>query len=114
MKKMSHEKLDVYRKSIEFLSIAASMQDSFPRGQSALADQLKRASMSIPLNIAEATGKTGKADNRKFFAIARGSTLECAAIMDVCLTLKISNQECLGKAKNLLFEITAMLSSLCR
>jgi four helix bundle protein len=54
-------------------------------GQGDLRDQLRRASSSIPLNIAEASGKTGRADRAHFHAIARGSALECAAILDVLL-----------------------------
>jgi len=46
-------------------------------------DQWLRASQSIPLNIAEGSGKSTQADRRKFFEIACGSSLECAAIQDV-------------------------------
>ncbi|MCF7707506.1 MAG: four helix bundle protein [Verrucomicrobia bacterium] len=45
--------------------------------------QWLRASQSIPLNIAEANGKTAQADRRRYFEITRGSALECAAIQDV-------------------------------
>ena len=44
-------------------------------------DQWLRASQSIPLNIAEGNGKTAEADRRRYFEIARGSALECAAKM---------------------------------
>ena len=48
-----------------------------------LVDQLDRASTSIPLNIAEENGKFTGADRCRFFDIARGSALECAASLDV-------------------------------
>lgn len=38
---------------------------------------------SIRINIAEGNGKTVEADRRRYFEIARGSALECAAIQDV-------------------------------
>lgn len=44
-----------------------------------LKDQLKRASMSIILNIAEGSGKFSKPDKKNFFVIARGSVNECVA-----------------------------------
>lgn len=51
-------------------------------------DQLKRACLSIPLNIAEGAGKFSKNDKKNFYVIARGSTQECVAILRV---LKIDN-----------------------
>ena len=59
---LSHEKLDVYKISIEFLSLSIKIFDNIPKGNAHLIDQLKRASFSIPLNIAEGTGKTRRMD----------------------------------------------------
>jgi len=76
------ERLDVYRCAIEFLTLAVRVTAHMPRGHADLRDQLRRASTSVPLNIAEASGKTGTADRAHFHAIARGSALECAAILE--------------------------------
>lgn len=89
---MSYEKLDVYRASISFLEIAFEFVEILPRGQSALADQLKRASMSIPLNIAEGAGKTTPADQSRFYSIAKGSAMECGAILDVIGMIKFGER----------------------
>ena len=51
--KLHHEDLDAYRASIEFVALAMATMDRFSRGYTALADQLRRAAFSIPLNIAE-------------------------------------------------------------
>jgi len=48
-----------------------------------LSDQLKRASTSIVLNIAEGNGRWTQKDRRRFFVIARGSVEECMAILDL-------------------------------
>jgi hypothetical protein len=47
MEQLSHEKLDVYQCSIEFLGVAESMLQRLPQGYATLADQLHRASLSI-------------------------------------------------------------------
>ena len=54
---LDHEKLDVYQCSIEFLALSVQVIETLPKGYSALVDQLKRASWSIPLNIAKAVEK---------------------------------------------------------
>ena len=88
---LSHEKLDVYQRSIEFLAAALQIAETIPRGQAALADQLRRAATSIPLNIAEGSGRSsGSADRSRFRGIARGSAMECGAILDVIRLLKVS------------------------
>ena len=87
--KLSHEKLDVYQKSIQLLTLSCAALNAMPRGYADLSDQLKRASLSVPLNIAEASGRTGSRDNAKHFAIARGSALECGAIFDACKAMQI-------------------------
>ena len=60
---MSYEKLDVYKCSIQFLSLSIELTQNLPRGHAGLADQIKRASMSIPLNIGEGAGKRTKAES---------------------------------------------------
>lgn len=46
-------------------------------------DQLGRASFSIPLNIAEGSGKFSKADRKNYFTTARASLFECVAVLDI-------------------------------
>ena len=108
----SHEKLDVYRVAIEYTQWAFSIGRRLSGINRHARDQLLRAAQSIPLNIAEGNGKVGEGDRRHFFEIARGSTLECAAIQDV---LEVSGgigleDNCKGKV--LLDRIAAMLTKI--
>jgi four helix bundle protein len=111
---LDFERLDVYRCAIDFLTMAVRITSHLPRGHSDLRDQLRRASSSVPLNIAEACGKTSNADRAHFNAIARGSALECAAILDVLERFGAVAPEDLEQSKTLLSRVVAMLSKMCR
>ncbi len=111
--KLSHEKLEVYQKSILFLALSAKIIATLARGYGEISDQWKRSALSVPLNIAEASGRTGSLDNAKHFAIARGSALETGAILDACLALGILEKRTHEEGKRLLVAIVAMLSKLC-
>jgi four helix bundle protein len=75
-------------------------------------DQWLRASQSIPLNIAEGNGKTAEADRRRYFEIARGSALECAAIQDVLVVGKALEEAESQARKTEIDRMAAMLSRL--
>jgi len=106
------EKLDAYRVSIELTQLAFRISDSLPRGYSSLADQLRRAAMSVPLNIAEGHGKTGTPDRKRYYAIARGSVMECFAILDVARLLPDARLPETEAAKELADRAAAMLSKM--
>lgn len=76
------EKLEVYKKAKGFnaeISVFLS-RNNIDRVSK---DQLKRAALSIPLNIAEGSSRFTKPDRRNFLIIARGSLFECIAILDI-------------------------------
>jgi four helix bundle protein len=106
------EKLEVYRVALQFQGFAAGLR--FGRGSWALRDQLRRASASIALNLAEGAGREAPADRRRFYAIARGSASECAAILDVARASGwMTMNEC-WRGRDLLVRIVQMTTRLCR
>ena len=111
---LDHEKLDVYQTSIEFFALAVQIMDNMPRGNSILSDQLKRASLSISLNIAEGAGKVSSADKQRFYAISRGSAMECGAVFDACKILGLIESDTYKQGKDLLERIVAMLTRMCK
>jgi len=112
MELMSYEKLDVYQVSIQYFGCSIKIAKKIPHGNSDLVNQLKRASQSIPLNIAEGSGKRSKADSIKYFDIARGSAMECAAILDVASLMNMIEEQDKFEAKKLLHRIIGMLTKL--
>jgi len=111
---LSFQKLDAYRCSIEFVTIAMEVAKGVPRGHAALRDQLRRAALSVPLNIAEGAGRTSEGDGARHFAIARGSAMECAAVLDVVRALGALEEERYRQAIGLVSRVVAMLTKLCR
>ncbi len=107
--KLSHESLHVYRAAIEFLVLASSLLERLPRGHGPIADQLRRAALSIPLNIAEGYGKRGSGDRARYYDIARGSAHECGAILDASSILRLVDEPTYHQGKTLLHRIVAML-----
>src|SRR5438477_5341933 len=105
---LSFQKLDVYRCAVQFLALTAEVTANVPRGNAALLDQLRRAATSIPLNIAEAAGRTGEADAARAYAIARGSAMECAAVLDALLVLKVVEPETHRRGLEIVARIVAM------
>ena len=108
------EKLDVYRCAIEHLAFVFKALPKVPRGWSALVDQWRRAATSVPLNIAEAVGKTSDAERTHRYSIARGEAMECGAILDVVQLLGVMPDPEVVQAKLLLVRIVGMLSRMCR
>jgi four helix bundle protein len=105
---LHHEKLTVYQRALEFASWSQDLIESLTK-KTSTRDQLERAGDSIALNIAEGNGKFSQKDRARFFQIAHGSALECAA----CLDLLVARHCCAGNAvargKSILEEIVKML-----
>ncbi|MFH1392529.1 MAG: four helix bundle protein [bacterium] len=77
------ENLNVYRKAKESNKDVLIFLKQNKQIDSYIRDQLKRASVSIVINIAEGSGKFSKADKRNFYTIARGSTYECVSLLEI-------------------------------
>lgn len=107
------EELIVWQKAMEFAEIVYKVQRKLPREETyGLGDQIRRAVVSIPSNIAEGCGRETDADFQRFLSIARGSLFEVRTQLDLAVRLgyvKIS-EEVFLKA----MEIGRMLNSLIR
>ena len=109
-----HERLDVYRVSLEFVAWAYGHCRSLEGPDRHARDQLLGASQSIPLNIAEGNGKLPSPDRQKSLRIALGSALECAAILDVLQVCGAMTGDGAMDGKRLLERIVSMLTRMTR
>lgn len=108
-----HEKLQVYQRSLSSVAWGTDLLEQCP-AKAAVVGQLDRASTSIPLNIAEGNGRYTPADRCRFFDVARGSALECAAALDVLVAKRLLSSEGIAAGKQILIEIVSMLHGLIR
>jgi len=112
---LSFKKLDVYQCSIQLLALTAEVLEVLgqAKGNAVIADQLKRAALSVPLNIGEGAGKSTPADQTKHYVIARGSAMECGAIYDAALVMKLVDAATATQAEELVTRIVGMLTKMC-
>lgn len=110
---LAHEKLDAYQLALQFLELAETLIRRLPRTKGQLGDQLARASEGVVLRIAEGTGAQWRsAEQKRYFRSARGSALECAAVLDICRTRNIGTLEAWQHGRRLLVRIVQVLSRL--
>jgi len=82
------EKLRVYHAALQFVDDVYIVTKNMPREELfGLTDQMKRASASVALNIAEGSSRTKK-DFHHFLDLARGSCYECIAIFQIAWNRK--------------------------
>ncbi len=116
MVQFDHEKLDVYQRSLEFVTWATTLISQVkqnPQGSvREPCDHLDRASLSILFNTAEGNGKRQMRTRAKFFDIARGSATECAACLDALVAMKACSKDQVAEGKELPVRIVSMLTRL--
>jgi four helix bundle protein len=107
--RLDAEKLQVYAVALEFRGLATVLG---ARADAIVRDQLRRASLSIVLNIAEGAGLRSRPQKRNLYAVARGSAMECAAIVDVLRVSRSVPAADATRARELLVRVVQMLTKL--
>ena len=107
------QKLEVYQKAKNFnKEIRILLQtEELDRNTT---DQLRRASFSIMLNIAEGSSRFGNRDRKNFLVISRGSVFECASILEFLVEMNQVNTEIYNRLYNILEELSKMLFALIK
>ncbi len=103
----------VWQKSMELVKQVYALTKLLPNEEVfGLSNQIRRAVVSIPSNIAEGYGRHSRNDYLRFLNIARGSKNEVETQLEICLMLDYLKPEPLSAAQSLCTEVGKMLNSL--
>ena len=108
------EKLDVYQKSLDLSIEVCKAMVKIPYKYAIIRDQFIGAVISVPLNIAEGSGRTSAKEKTNFYKIARGSSFECIPLLKILLKLDLLDEQTVSRWRELISEICRMLSGLIR
>ncbi len=92
---LAYQKLDVYRCAVQALGLSARISNEIPK-------------------IAEGSGRPSAADAARFYGMARGSAMECVAVLDACGAIGVGQEELRDEATSLFVRIVEMLSRMAR
>lgn len=115
MKKVEYSfyRLDVWKLGMQLVNDIYSITRKFPTEEKfCLASQIRRAAISVPLNIAEGSAKRTKKDFASFIRIALGSLMETMTCLDISLEQKYITKNEYEKFQLLIQELYFKLISL--
>ncbi|MGB7651252.1 MAG: four helix bundle protein [Gallionella sp.] len=89
-----HEQLDAWKYAMQLVRMVYQLSADFPSEERyGLAQQMRRAAVSIPSNLAEGAGRNGANELIYFIGIARGSLAELDTQLQIAVMLGFLNQE---------------------
>lgn len=108
-----HERLDVWKKGIDFVVAVYKATDHFPRDERfGLTSQLRRAAVSIPANIAEGAGRKSYKEFAHFLSNSQGSASEVETELLIASRLNYFDETQYLALRSSLDEIGRMLTGL--
>ncbi|HJQ22992.1 MAG TPA: four helix bundle protein [Blastocatellia bacterium] len=110
-----HEKLDVWKRAIDFVVNVYKATDSFPKEERfGLTSQIRRAAISIPANIAEGAARQTEKEFINFLAISQGSASELETELLIANRLGFFEPSVYSKMRTDLDDISRMIVGLSR
>lgn len=108
-----YKDLIVWKRAMELAKSAYSIAKMLPGEEKyALADQIRRSSVSVPSNIAEGYGRSGAKEYARFLSMARGSAYELETQIILCVDLGYLHEEDASNALRLIKEVVSMLTAI--
>ena len=110
-----HKNLEQWKKSIALVKDVYSLTEKFPRTEvHSLTDQMRRAAISVPSNIAEGAARSTKKEFVQFLHISQGSLSELDTQFEVALALSYLTMTIVEPVTKRMDEIDKMLTGLIK
>jgi four helix bundle protein len=111
----SHRDLVAWQKAMDLVVAVYQASKAFLKEETyGLTNQLQRAAVSVPANIAEGQGRRSKSEFRNFLGNARGSLLEVDTHLEIALRLGYIDAERHSDLRTKLQEAGRILNGLLR
>ena len=113
MKSSDYRQLKVWQKAMDLTVEVYKLVKLLPKEETyALSDQMRRAVVSIPSNVAEGEGRNSNKEFTKFLSIARGSLWELETQIEICVRMDYIDSTTATNVYNMTTEVSKMINSL--
>ena len=109
--KFPHESLDAYRVSLQLMTACRRICEALPRGNSHIADHLRRSSAAVPLLVGEGRNRLSPRQRRQRYGDALGEVGEVAVALDILGRMDLADTKA---ARGLAARVHAMLTGLTK
>jgi len=110
---LKHKNLDVYKVTSSLVADCYTLSNLLPvHERFNLIQQIRRAAISVKLNIAEGSSRKSRLERQRYLEIARGSIIEIEAALEVCVSLNYIDPADLSSLGQNLVRCFSMLSKM--
>ncbi|HEY0066969.1 MAG TPA: four helix bundle protein [Flavisolibacter sp.] len=112
---LNHQKLDIYNVSRLLVIECYRLTKQLPSDEKfGMVAQIRRAALSVHLNIAEGASRRSDLERRRFYEISRGSLIEIDAALDIAQNLQYLNSITIKPLEELMIRCFQMLAALIK
>jgi four helix bundle protein len=110
---LSHTKLNVFQVSKQLALECYRITKGFPNEEKfSLVQQIRRAALSVHLNLAEGCSRASTVERKRYFEISRGSVIEIDTALDIALSLSYCSETQLEDLGQLIIKTFKLLSGM--
>ena len=113
VKSSDYQDLKVWQKAVDLTTEIYQLVKQLPQDEHyVISDQMRRAVVSVPSNIAEGRGRGSNKEFVRYLLMSRGSLWELSTQLVICERLHYLNNEQTSNAKQMITEISKMINAL--